>query len=124
MKEFSRYSSWRATFHSNAFVRQTNKRETCESNRKQKIRSQLTGVKIKAQKNKAIAISLNSIINDIEIALNFCLNQGCPICGSFKVLVRPRDIFLFSGYNEGYEEEFRKIPEKHLGWKSINKRRF
>ena len=37
---------------------------------------------------------------------------------------RPSDDFQFSGCNEGYEEKFCDIAERHLRRKSINKRRF
>ena len=35
--------------------------------------------------------------------------------------LRPSDDFQFSGYNEGYEEEFREIGKRHLWRKSISK---
>ena len=50
------------------------------------------------------------------------LHQGCPTRDPLKILMQPSDNFQFSGYNEGYEKEFRETTEKHLGRKSINKR--
>ena len=35
--------------------------------------------------------------------------------------LRPCEDSQFSGYKEDYEEGFREIAERHLGWKSINK---
>ena len=56
--------------------------------------------------------------------IKHAVDQGCPTCGPLKVLVWPSDDFQFSGYNEGYEEEFHEIAKRHLGRKLINKRRF
>ena len=58
------------------------------------------------------------------MSFNQLVGQGCPTSGPHKVLVRPSDNFQFTGYNEGYEEEFREIAERHLGPKSITERRF
>ena len=51
------------------------------------------------------------------------LNQEYPTGGPLKVLVRPGDNFQFSGYTESNEKGFWEIAERHLGRKSINKRR-
>ena len=62
----------------------------------------------------------------LQLLLVICdisLDQGCPTCGPLKVLMRPSDDFQFSGYNEGYEEEFCEIAERNLRRKSINKRK-
>ena len=54
----------------------------------------------------------------------FDVAQGCPTRSPLEVLMRPSDDFQFSGYNKGYEEEFREIAKRHFGRKSIYKRRF
>ena len=67
----------------------------------------------------------NNYVDKTIIHCNhYDLFQGCPTCGPLKVLLRSSDDFQFSGYNEDYEEEFCEIAERHLGRKSINKRRF